>query len=440
MTAIPKLSLVEGSFEELSLELAAYLDNLRGESSTVVADISPLIADSENSGRPQETNKDAVLKKLITAASALNVAPEREIQPAYNVLIHLISGMEDVRPYLPTVCKQLGAPITSSQHNGTGIALGVLGTVFNVIDPDDDDRYFVLLSIVEVVKNSRNYETLKSQLPPLTAWLEEWEMEPKQERKLFMAISSAAAAANETNDSYIYLLKALRTIQNESASAEARQLSLQALKAALLVEKHFDFQDLTALDSVQALRNSDPIWFELLELFSSENFEDFEDFKESNSSFCSDNNLDEAILNRKMRLLTLASLAAQASQARSLPYSTIAKALHVASEDVETWVIDCIRSGLVEGKLSQQKSEFLVHRSTYRVFGEHQWREVASRLEIWKSSLQSVLGTIRREKEEYIREKEAEATAAAQPQNAWKGGRGQRGQEMGHKPMPVDVE
>jgi translation initiation factor 3 subunit M len=72
------------------------------------------------------------------------------------------------------------------------------------------------------------------------------------------------------------------------------------------------------------------------------------------------------------------------------------------------WVIDSIRSGLVEGKLSQQKQEFLIHRSTYRVFGENQWREVASRLETWKSSLVNVLAVIRTQKEEFIREKEAE--------------------------------
>ena len=432
---------MEGSFEELALELAAYLDNLKGESSTIVADISPLLADPEKSDRPEATNKDAVLKKLITASSALNAAPEKEIQAAYNLLIHLISGMEEISVYLPPVCRYLSTPIASSPHNGTGIALGILGTLFNALDPDDDDRYHVLLAIVDVIKNSGNYETLQPQLSPLANWLEEWEMEPEENRKIYMAISNAAAAANETADSYTYLLKALHTIQEDSASAEARKLSLQALKAALQNEKHFDFQDLTALDSIQALRKSDPVWYEMLELFSSENHEDFQDFKESHSSFLSENSMNEAVLDRKMRLLTLASLAAQASQARSLPYSTIAKALSVPSEDVEIWVIDSIRSGLVEGKLSQQKQEFLIHRSTYRVFGEHQWREVASRLETWKSSLESVLDTIRRERDEHMREREAEIAAAQQPQqqNAWKGGRGPRGHGPGQQPMAIDM-
>jgi translation initiation factor 3 subunit M len=396
MPGIPKLSLVEGQFEELATEAATYLDSLKGDGSTVAADIAPLLADPEKP--EQQTNKDAVLKKLVSASSVLNSAPERELQAAYNLLIHLISQAPQPDTYLPPVCKFLTQPITSSSHNSTGIALGILGTIFNTIPPNDDTRYHVLLAIVDVIRNSGNYETLQPQLKSLDVWIQEWELDGEDARKLYLAVSNAASAAKEPEDSYLYLLKALRTLQDDASTAEARDLSLKALKAAFQNDKHFDFQDLTALDSVQVLRKSDPVWLELLELFSSENYDDLQDFKESNPSFCSENGLDEDVLDRKMRLLTLASLAAQASQTRTLPYSTIAKALNVPSEDVEVWVIDSIRSGLVEGKLSQQKQEFLIHRSTYRVFGENQWREVASRLETWKSSLHNVLAVIRSQK------------------------------------------
>ncbi|WPH03626.1 eukaryotic translation initiation factor 3 subunit m [Acrodontium crateriforme] len=420
MPGIPNLSLVEGAFEELARELAAYIDTLKGEGSSVSSDITPFLADSAKpDGKP--TNKDTVLKKLVTGSSVLNNAPEREVQAAYNLLIHLISQAEEPDMYLPPVCKYLSSPITTSPHNGTGIALGILGTLFNTIQPDDETRYHVLLAIVELVKNSGNFETLQPQLKNLDSWVAEWELEPEDARKLYVAISNTAAASKESADSYTYLLKALRTTQDSPASSEAHSLSLKALHAALQNEKHFDFQDLTALDSIQALRKSEPTWSELLELFSSENYEDLQEFKEVNGSFFSDNKLDEDLLDRKMRLLTLASLAAHASQTRTLPFAQIAKALNIPSVDVEMWVIDCIRSGLVEGKLSQQKQEFLIHRSTYRSFGENQWREVASRLETWKSSLNNVLAVIRQQKEEFAKEKEAEANAPEpQPRNNYR--------------------
>jgi len=108
-----------------------------------------------------------------------------------------------------------------------------------------------------------------------------------------------------------------------------------------------------------------------------------------------------------MRLLTLASVAAS-THSRELEYKRIAKALQVPSEDVEMWVIDVIRAGLVEGKLSQQKQVFLVHRTTYRVFGEKQWREVATRLDQWKESLRSVKEVISRERQLAETQKERE--------------------------------
>lgn len=408
MPGLPRLSLVEGGFEELSLELATYLDSIKGEGSNVVAEITPLLAEPGKEDRPQETDKDAVLKRLVSASSALNSAPERELQAAYNLLIHLVSQAPEPDTYLPPICKYLSTPITSAPVTGAGIALGILGTVFNTIQPDDETRYHVLLAIVDVIRRTNSFEILESQLKFLDDWAQQWELEAAQIRKLSLAISEAAASAGQAEVSYIYLLKAVRTLQKDASSQEARDLSVRALKTALQNEKHFDFEDLTALDSIQALRKSDQTWFELLELFSSENYDDLQDFKEGNGSFLSSAGLNEEVLDRKMRLLTLASLAAQASHSRTLAYAEIAKALHIPSEEVESWVIDSIRSGLVEGKLSQQKQEFLIHRSTYRVFGDNQWREVASRLETWRSSLVSVLGVIRSQKEEFIKEKEAQ--------------------------------
>ena len=58
------------------------------------------------------------------------------------------------------------------------------------------------------------------------------------------------------------------------------------------------------------------------------------------------------------------------------------------------WVIDVIRARLVEGKLSQLNQTFLIHRSSYRVFGLDQWLEVSERLEVWKSTLKNILDVV----------------------------------------------
>ncbi|KAF2658246.1 PCI-domain-containing protein [Lophiostoma macrostomum CBS 122681] len=402
--------LIEGSFEELSDELAQYVDNLKksqgDESSDIQGEVAQLL---------QDNKKDEVLKKLVMGSQVLNQAPEKEFVAAYNLLIHLVRQSPNVGMFLPRICGHLTAPVTSSPANGGGLALSILSTIFNTLAPSNDMRYHILLAIVRVVKQTSNFETLRPQLKHLDSWLEEWDLEEEDTRKLYLAISEVAADAGEDEQAYSYLLRTLRTFPSDEASSpEAKELSLRALKTALTHPSHYDFQDLTDLDSIVALRDSEPVYFQLLEIFNSDNLDDFNDFKDEHDGWIDESGLDAAALNRKMRLLTLASIAAATGQTRSLPYAHIAKALQIPAEDVEMWVIDVIRAGLVEGKLSQLNQTFLIHRSTYRVFGENQWREVASRLDMWRNSLTGVLQVIQQEKLRFIQEKEEELKAVDQ--------------------------
>jgi hypothetical protein len=101
--------------------------------------------------------------------------------------------------------------------------------------------------------------------------------------------------------------------------------------------------------------------------------------------------IDESKAERKIRLLTLATLSNTPS--RTLSYTKIASSLDISQEDVELWLIDVIRAGLVEGKLSQARQELLVHRTTYRTFGKAEWEDLYSRLEDWKVALEGVLAS-----------------------------------------------
>lgn len=206
-------------------------------------------------------------------------------------------------------------------------------------------------------------------------------------------------------------MKSLRTFDpkdaEEISSTEAQNLSLRALKAALVSNTHYDFHDITSLPTIQALSDSHPVYSELLDILAEKELEDYNDFRDEHDGFIEEEGLDNSKLHRKMRLLTLASLAAS-TPSRELEYKRIAKALQVPSEDVERWVIDVIRAGLVEGKLSQQKQVFLVHRTTYRVFGEKQWREVATRIDTWKNTLRAVKEVISRERQQAEVQRERE--------------------------------
>ncbi|KAI9772236.1 MAG: hypothetical protein M1840_000985 [Geoglossum simile] len=421
---------IDAPFEDLADELALYIDNLRkaqgvDQGAGLQVDIAPLL---------EQGQRDEALKKLVVAGAALNGAPEKgpiiEFIAAYNLLIHLIRQSSNMAMFLPKVCQCLSNPITSAPIHGPGLALSILTTIFNILEPDSETRYRVFQSMLKVIRANGLFEALQPQLKNLDSWLQEWETDEEDSRILFVEIADITEEAGELEQSYAYLLRALQTFSpEECTSIEARTIALRALKAAISHPNHFHFQDLTSLDSVQALRKSDLIYFELLEIFSAQLLDDYIDFKDEHDGWIDDEEgLDNSVLYRKMRLLTLASLAAS-TQSRSLPYKSIAKALQVPPEDVEVWVIDVIRAGLVEGKLSQLNQTFLIHRSTYRVFGEKQWREVATRLDTWRESLRGVLEVVRRERESVAIQREREAREAEGKADGG-GGRGHSGQHQ----------
>ena len=352
----------------------------------------------------------------------------QEFVAAYNLLIHLVRLSPLLPNVLPRICQNLSKPVTSSPNHSSGLILSILTTIFNIIPKSSDIRYHVFLEILRAVKNSASisssFETLEPQLASLHTWFQEWTIDEEEQRNLLLLVAEVASDAGDAEQSYTYLLRALRTIpSSEVSSDEARGLSIRAVRSALSNPSQFDFQDLLSLDSIQALAKSDAIYFEVLEIFSSEQLDDYLDFLETNPDFLEEAKLPASVLDRKMRLLTLTSLASSTSS-RSVPYEHIKRALQIPTEDVEMWVIDVIRAGLVEGKLSQLDKVFLVHRSTYRVFGEKQWTEVQSRLDTWRASLENVLGVIRGEKEKMAREKAEEEEAARQPRINGYGGRG----------------
>lgn len=72
MPAPTNTLLIEGSFEELADELANYIDEQQKkqnpEAASTQAEIAPLL---------EKSQKDEVLKKLVTNSSMLNIAPEK---------------------------------------------------------------------------------------------------------------------------------------------------------------------------------------------------------------------------------------------------------------------------------------------------------------------------------------------------------------------------
>ena len=171
---------IDGSFADLAQELAEYLN--------IGKDVEPLL---------EKNQKDEVLKKIVTASSALNATPEKEFTAAYNLLVYLVIQSPSVNMFLPKICDNLQRPITSSPVNGSGLALSVLTTIFNLLTPTNNVRFNVFQAILRVVKSSGLFEMLRPQLKKLDTWVMEWELDEEDQRILFGQVADAAEDAGE---------------------------------------------------------------------------------------------------------------------------------------------------------------------------------------------------------------------------------------------------
>lgn len=196
-----------------------------------------------------------------------------------------------------------------------------------------------------------------------------------------------------------------------------------------------------------ALESSDPQLYQLFDVFAGGQLEDYVDFNDENDTWAEDNGINTDAAYRKIRLLTLTSLAASCSD-RSLPYNMISRRLHVPEEEVELWVIDVIRAGLVEGKLSQLNQTFLIHRANVRNFGQQEWEQVAVRLDTWKETLRGILEVVKAGREQ-AKSQESRDKQRIEGQLAGlevreprerRGGRKQQDRQQQQQQQEIDVE
>lgn len=182
-----------------------------------------------------------------------------------------------------------------------------------------------------------------------------------------------------------FLLKKLATFEENDNQVVA--LAKEVVLRAIGMDNFFAFEDLLQYSSIQKLKGTEE--YELLDIFLNGTLSTYQEFAKSHAGLIQD--AEKNI--HKMRLLSLASLGSE-NLARELTYADIAKNLQIQEEEVEMWVIDVIRAGLVEAKLDQLNKTVIVHRSIYRVFGQEQWKKLSTSLSAWKENLNEILAVI----------------------------------------------
>ncbi len=68
--------------------------------------------------------------------------------------------------------------------------------------------------------------------------------------------------------------------------------------------------------------------------------------------------------------------------------------VQVREEEVEEWVVDAIRLGLIDARMDQSRQEVRVASAIHREFGPDQWPKLQHRLHLWRDNVAAYLRTL----------------------------------------------
>ncbi|KAG2064447.1 hypothetical protein BDR04DRAFT_1145892 [Suillus decipiens] len=384
----------EGTFEEQIQELVDYATRSSPEDERATAlqsfrDIVRLDEGARPIEQDQERRRNA-LTFALDQTNSLGDGSEQEMEGYFNLLFsHLLTLWPANSPEIQHHVSSLLGVLASSPSEHPSVRYRVISNLFNATPRNSALRLPIYTTLLQVAATNGELETLRLSRKDVEQWLQEWDISREERSQFLQSIVDAFIQSGQSETAYHYTLSYVASLP--SSSPEGRLAAIDAIVLALRLPSLFDLDPLFKLDAVVLAKDHE--LFSLLQVFLNNGLPEFYSWLESHPAVLEEYELDRAQLERKIRLLSFASLGF-AHVGHDLPYSEIASVLQIELNQVEKWAIDVIRAGLLSGKLSQTTQSLHVYRSSARTFEREQWEALEKRLVAWKAGLASVLEVV----------------------------------------------
>ncbi|KAI9022514.1 hypothetical protein DFJ74DRAFT_706499 [Hyaloraphidium curvatum] len=364
-----------------AVKLARYLSSQKGEAD----DNASLLASVRALAAGDAPDSAAIAQKFAGEVGLAASLPEKELESVVNLLHAFIADLKS-----PDAVRALAAAVAANPARPAA-RLRLLTNFYNALAETDPARCDVFEAIVGVAAGAGEMGVLEEFLPRLDSEMVRWGLDADRTRAVYALLSEKYAEQGDRGSlqAYQFLLKNLTTYESSSSTDSAAALAGKAVVEALRIPAVFNLEEPHRLRAVQALRGKSAA-FELLELFLEGDLAAYRAWTAKNPGKLAELGLDEADAERKIRMLSLAGLAG-GKEGKEVEYRTIVKALEIQESEVEIWVIDAIRAGLLDARMNQVTKTVAVRRATVRSFTMDHWKQLASKLEGWKEGLAEIL-------------------------------------------------
>ncbi|KAJ3252987.1 hypothetical protein HK103_001040 [Boothiomyces macroporosus] len=261
---------------------------------------------------------------------------DSEFEPVYNLLVALAAQFPET---ISTTVSSIIDPIVGDDQDRCSLKLKVLSNLYNYVQ-EPVEKFKIYTALVKVASQHNEIAILNLKLDEVKKLVLEWGISQEETRDFYQLLSET----QDTTLSYHFLFESLKLHE------DAPELATRGIKIALSSPRIFQFEELYNLPVVQALAPS-PL-LDLLNIFLNKSLKEYSAFIKNHPQLLKEHELNDQELLRKIRILTFASFATK-NISQVVTYQQITKVIDVQIDQVEFWIIDCIRAGLLEARIDQ---------------------------------------------------------------------------------------
>ncbi|KAF3444880.1 hypothetical protein FNV43_RR14573 [Rhamnella rubrinervis] len=332
---------------------------------------------------------------MLTSAEVIfSKVAEKDLECIFTVICNVVTKSESPDEALE-MAKLISAKITQQPNDKPALRLKILFNLYNLLE-NPYSRFYVYMKTLNLAIDGKVTEHIIPSFTKIDSFLKEWNIGIVDQRKLFLAISDVLKENKSApKDSFKFLTKYLMTFSGDDAHnlSEAKEEAVHTIVEFVKAPDLFQC-DMLDMPAVRQLEKDVKyaLVYQLLKIFLTQRLDAYLEFQAANSTFLKSLGLVHEDCIAKMRLMSLVDLGSD--ETGQIPYSLIRDTLRINDDEVEAWVVKAITAKLIDCKMDQMNQVIIVSRCTERVFGQHQWQTLRTKLGTWRGNIANVISTI----------------------------------------------